>query len=87
MQQAAAKFIHRIMRNKTPHQIYTRYQIPRRPRGIFELRPKNAPKTKRLERTLFNSSIAIYNRVPPAERALEYPQFRRKVKTIKFDVK
>ena len=83
--QASSKFIHKIMRSKKPSQIYKRLDIPRRPRGIFKLRPKTIPKTKRLERTLFNSSIEIYNRIPEPIRSLEFPQFRRRIKEFKWN--
>ena len=85
MKQASAKFMHRIVTSKTPVQIFKKFQIRRKPRGVTKLRPITNPRTARLERTLFHSSINNYNLIPEAIRSLEYKHFKTKIKSCKFD--
>ena len=80
--QAASNFVHKTLKSKLPLQVYKQYKRPMRPRGCFKIRPIIEPKTMRMERILFFSSIEIYNRVPEPIRCLEYPQFRRRIKEV-----
>ena len=81
---AAAKMVHRTLKYKRPVQIYQQYQLPRRPRGIYPIRVHKPGSTIRTNRTLMYASLEVYNRVPEPLRCLEFPQFRRRIKTHKW---
>ena len=81
---AATNFIHKLLRNKKPVQIFEKYSIPRRPRGIYPIRPKKPGMTIRTNRTLLMSSLDVYNHVPELIRCLEFPQFRQRVKKLQW---
>ena len=72
IKRASASFFHRIIKTRFPAQIHQKLLQPRHQTGFPDLRQIKQLPTRKMERTMFYSSVKNYNKIPEALRSLKF---------------
>ena len=84
LNEASAKYMHKIIYNKTPEDIYRMIKFPRS-RTCAETTLQYGPKSDRLKRCSIFAGIKNYNRLPGGLKALDPRKLKAKLKLKKLN--
>ena len=74
------KFIHKIIENQKPEQIVENLRIPKRKTGKVYL--AGGTRSIRNTRSPINSSVELFNAIPPDFRMLNHKKLKTKLKKV-----
>ena len=80
---AAARFMHRVISDKAPKQIYEKLKFNKNHRKCSNIGLKTGFSKETNKRTLINTSLNIYNGLKPALKYLQKSKFKCELKKLK----
>ena len=75
-QKAAVKFIHRVIRNQAPKQIFEKLKFNKHHRNCSKINLKNGFRKEASKRTLIHTSIQLFNNLKPTLKFLPKNRYK-----------
>ena len=79
---AAARFIHKIISDKAPKQLFDKLKFNNRHRKCSKISLKIGFKKEVNKQTLMNASVTIFHNLKPSLKYLSKANFRREMKKL-----